>query len=79
MPFIFKFFSLDVTGLHGQGRVETLEGLDAGHLIGACYMRARSGERRSGLIHLADRTNLFGQLDGVVGRGSEPVPLTMRL
>ena len=24
MPFIFKFFSLDVTRLHGQGRVETL-------------------------------------------------------
>jgi hypothetical protein len=42
-------------------------------------MRARSGERRSGLIHLTDRTNLFGQFDGVVGRGSEPIPLTMGL
>ena len=65
---VFKFLSLDVTRLHGQRRVETFEGLDAGHLIGTGHMRTRSGERRSGLIHLTDRTNLFGQFDGVVGR-----------
>ena len=65
---VFKFLSLDVTRLHGQRRVETFEGLDAGHLIGTGHIRARSGERRSGLIHLTDRTNLFGQFDGVVGR-----------
>jgi len=76
---VFKFLSLDVTGLHGQRRVETFEGLDAGHLIGTGHMRTRSGERRSGLIHLTDRTNLCGQVDGVVGRGSEPIPLTMGL
>ena len=79
MPFIFKFLSLDVTRLHGQRGVEALEGLNAGHLVGACHMRARRGERRSGLIHLTHRADLRGQFGGVVGRGSEPVPLTMRL
>src|SRR5258708_5532755 len=79
MPFIFKFLSLNVTGLHGQGGVETFEGLDAGHLIGACHMRPCRGECRSGLIHLTHCADLLGQFDGVVGRGSEPVPLAMRL
>src|SRR5260370_35785806 len=31
---IFKFLSRNVTGLHGQRRVEPFEGLDAVHLIG---------------------------------------------
>ncbi len=79
MPFIFKFFSLDVTKLHGQRRVETLQGLDAGHLIGTCHMCARCGERRSGLIHLTHCANLFGQFGRVVGGWSEPVALAMRL
>jgi hypothetical protein len=76
---VCTFLSLDVTGLQGQRRVETFEGLDAGHLIGTGHMRTRSGERRSGLIHLTDQTHLFGQVDGVVSRGSEPIPLTMGL
>ena len=79
MSVVFKFLSLDVTWLHGQRRVETFEGLDAGHLIGTGHMRARSGQRRSGLIHLTHRANLFGQFDGVVGGGSKPIPLTMGL
>ncbi len=79
MPFIFKFFSLDVTRLHGQGRVETLEGLDASHLIGTGHMRPRRGECRSGLIHLTHRADLRGQFGRVVGGWSEPVTLAMRL
>jgi hypothetical protein len=46
MPLVFKLLSLDVTGLHGQRGVETFEGLDAGHLIGAgqcVYVAASSG------------------------------------
>ena len=68
-----------MTGLHRQGRVEPLKGLDAGHLIGARHMRARSSQRRGRLIHLADGADLLGQLGGVVGRWSKPVPLAMRL
>ncbi len=79
MPFLFEFLSLDVTRLHGQRGVEALEGLHTGHLIGTCHMRARRGERRSGLIHLTHRADLRGQFGGIVGRGSEPVPLPMRL
>ena len=79
MPFIFKFFSFDATRLHGQGRVETLQGLDAGHLIGAGHMRPRRGECRSGLIHLTHRADLRGQFGPIVGRRSEPIALAMRL
>lgn len=76
---IFKFLSLDVTRLHGQRRVETFEGLNAGHLIGTCHMCARRGERRRRLIHLTHRTNLLDQFDGIIGRWSEPIALPMRL
>src|SRR5260370_14791059 len=82
MPFMLEFLALDVTRLHGQGRVETLERLDAGHLIGACHMRPRRGECRSGLIHLihlTHRADLRGQFGRVVGGWSEPVALAMRL
>jgi hypothetical protein len=79
MPFLFKFFSLDVTGLHRQRGVETFEGLDAGHLIGACHMRARRSQCRGRLIHLAHRADLLDQFSGVVGWWSEPVPLAMGL
>jgi hypothetical protein len=79
MAAIFTFFSLDVTRLHGQRGMEAFQCLNAGHLIGACHMRPRRGQHRSGLIHLTDRADLLGQFDGVVGRGSEPIPLTMRL
>ena len=40
---VFKFLSLDVTGLHGQRRVEPFESLDAGHLIGTGHMGTRRG------------------------------------
>ena len=79
MSVVFKFLSLDVTGLHGQRRVEPFEGLNAGHLIGTGHMGTRRSQHRRGLIHLTDRADLLGQFDGVVGRGSEPVPLAMRL
>jgi hypothetical protein len=59
MPLVFKFLSLDVTGLHGQRGVETFEGLDAGHLIGARHVCARRGELWGGLIHLTHRADLL--------------------
>jgi hypothetical protein len=43
MALIFKFFSLDVTRLHGQRGMEAFQCLNAGHLIGACHMCARRG------------------------------------
>jgi hypothetical protein len=76
---IFKFLALHVTGLHGQRRVETFEGLDAGHLIGTGHMGPRRGEHGSGLIHLTHRADLRGQFSGVVGGWGEPVALAMRL
>ncbi len=76
---VFKFLSLYVTGLHGQRRVETFEGLDASHLIGARHMRPRYSKRRSGLVHLTHGANLRRQFSGVVGGWSEPIPLQMRL
>ena len=79
MAFIFKFLSLDMAGLHRQRGVETFEGLDAGHLIGARYMGPCRGERRGGLIHLTHRADLRSQFGGVVGGWGEPIPLEMRL
>ena len=79
MAAIFKFFSLDVTRLHGQRGMEAFQCLNAGHLIGAGHMRARRGQRRSGLIHLTDGADLLGQFDGVVGRRSKPIPFPMGL
>ena len=79
MPFIFKFLSLNMARLHGQRGVETFEGLDAGHLIGARHMCACRGEHWGGLIHLTHRANLFGQVSGVIGGWGEPLPLEMRL
>ncbi len=79
MPTVFKFLSFHMTGLHGQGRVETLEGLNAGHLIRTRHMRACCSERRSGLIHLTHRADLFGQFGGVAGGWGEPIPFQMRL
>ncbi len=76
---VFKFLSLDVTRLHGQRGMEAFQCLNAGHLIGTGHMGTRRGQRGSGLIHLTHRADLLGQIDGVVGRGSEPVPLAMRL
>jgi len=79
MPFVFKFLSLDMARLHRQRGVETFEGLDAGHLIGARYMGARRGERRGGFIYLTHGADLRGQFDGVVGGWGEPIPLEMGL
>jgi hypothetical protein len=76
---VFKFLSLDVTGLHGQRRVETFEGLDAGHLIGTGYMGTRRGKRGGGLIHLTHRADLLSQFERIVGGWGEPIPLTMGL
>ena len=79
MAAVFEFLALDVTGLHGQGWVEPLKGLDAGHFIGARHMRARRSQRRGGLVHRTHRADLLAQRDGVIGRWSEPIPLAMRL
>jgi hypothetical protein len=79
MPFIFEFLALDVTRLHGQGRMETFESLDAGHLIGACHMRPRRSQGWCSLIHLTYRADLRGQFGWVIGGWSEPVALAMRL
>jgi hypothetical protein len=79
MPLVFEFLALNMTGQHGQGRMKTLEGLDTGHLIGARHMGALRSKRWGGFIDLTDGADLFGQLGGVVGRWSQPVPLEMRL
>jgi hypothetical protein len=79
MAAVFEFFSFDVTGLQRQRGVKPLEGLDAGHLIGTRHMRARRSECRGRLIHLTHGADLLGQVGGVVGWGSEPVALAMRL
>ncbi len=79
MALVFEFLTFDVTGLHGQGGVETFSGLDAGHLIGATHMRARRRKGRSGLIDLAHRADLLGQFGSVLGRRSEPIALAMGL
>jgi len=76
---IFKFLSLNVTGLHGQRRVETFEGLDAGHLIGTGDMGTRRGKCGGGLIYLTHRADLRGQFERIVGGWSEPIPFTMGL
>ena len=79
MPLVFEFLALDVTGLHGQGRVQTLQGLDACHLIRAHQMRALCSKDGGGFIDLTNGADLFGQLGGIVGRWGQPVALTMGL
>jgi hypothetical protein len=80
MPLVLEFLALDVTGLHGQGEVQTRKGLDASHAhrssSHAC--RPRAG-RRSCLVDLAYRADLLSQFSGVVGWWSEPGALAMRL
>src|SRR6266566_5448612 len=79
MPLIFKFLALDMTGLDGQGGVETFQGLDARHFIGTHHMRACRSKRRGSLVDLAYRADLLSQFSGIVGWWSEPVALAMRL
>jgi hypothetical protein len=79
MAAIFEFLAFDVTGLHRQGRVETLQSLDAGHLISACHMGTLRSECRGGLIDLTYRADLLGQRDGILSWWSEPVPLAVGL
>jgi hypothetical protein len=79
VAFIFEFLSLDVTGQHRQGRMKPFEGLDTGHLVGAHHMRGRRRKRGGRFIHLTDGADLFGQLRRIVGRGSQPIALAMRL
>ncbi len=79
MALVFEFLTFNVTGLHGQGGVETFSGLDAGHLIGAAHMGARRSKGWSGLIDLAHCADLLGQFGGIVGRRSEPIALAMGL
>jgi hypothetical protein len=79
MPFLFAFLSFDMTGLHRQGRMQPLQGLDAGHLIGAHHMRPLRSQRWGSFIDLTDGADLLGQFGGVLRWGSEPVSLAMGL
>ena len=76
---VFKFFSLDVTGLHGQRVMEAFKCLNAGHLIGTCHMCACRGQSRPGLIHLTECADLVDHHERIVGGWSQPIPLPMRL
>ncbi len=79
MALVFEFLAFDMTGLHGQGWLQTLKRLDAGHLIGAHHMRARPSQCWGRLIDLAHCADLLGQVGGILGRRSEPIPLAMGL
>ncbi len=79
MPLVCEFLALDMTGLDGQGGVQTFQGLDASHFIGTHHMCASPSTRRGGLVDLADRAELLSQFSGVIGWGSEEVTLAMRL
>ena len=59
--------------------METLEGLVAGHFIGARHMRARRSECRGRLIDLTHRADVLGQRGRVIGGRCEPVALPVRL
>jgi hypothetical protein len=76
---VFKFLSLDVTGLYGQAGMEPFEGLNAGHLIGTGHMGTPRGKCGGGLIHLTHRADLLGQFEWIVGGWGEPIPFTMGL
>ena len=79
MPLVLEFLPLDVTGQHRQAGVQPLQGLNTSHLIGTQHMGALRGKRRGGFVDLTNRADLLGQLRGVVGWWSEPVPLAMGL
>jgi hypothetical protein len=79
MPLLFEFLSLDMTRQHRQGRMKPLEGLDAGHLVSAHHMRPLCSKRGGRFIDLTDGADLLGQLSGIVGGWSQPVPLAMGL
>src|SRR5260370_40935477 len=67
MPLVLEFLALDVTGLHGQGEVQTCQGLDASHAhrYSSHACRPRAGRRRC-LVDLAYRGDLRSQFSGVV-------------
>jgi hypothetical protein len=79
MSLVFEFLALDMTRRDGQAGVQTFQGLDASQLIGTQHMRARGSKRWWCLVDLADRADLLSQVSGVVGWGSEPIPLAMGL
>ncbi len=79
MPLVFAFLALDMTGLDGQGWVQTFQGLDTRHFIGTQHMRASPSKRRWCLVDLAYHADLLSQLRGVLGWWSEEVTLAVRL
>ena len=79
MALVFEFLALDMTGLDGQGWVQTLQSLDAGHLIRAGHMRTRRSQSWGCFIDLAHRADLLGEFGGVIGRRGEPIALAMGL
>ena len=79
MPLVLEFLPLHMTGQHRQAGVHPLQGLNTSHLIGAQHMGALRSKRWGSAIRLTDRADLHGQIRGVVGRRSEPIPLAMRL
>ncbi len=79
MALVLEFLACDMTGLHRQRGMETLQSLDAGHLICTGHMRARRSQSGGCFIDLAHRADLLGEFGGVIGRWGEPIPLAMRL
>jgi hypothetical protein len=79
MPLVFEFLAFDMTGLHGQGWVQMLQSLNAGHLIRAHHMRALCRKGGGGAIRLTHGADLLGQRGRVIGGRCEPVALAVRL
>ena len=67
MPLVFEFLSLDMTRQHRQAGMQSLQGLNASHLIRAHHMRPLRRKRWSRFIDLTDRADLLGQFGGVIG------------
>jgi len=79
MPLVFEFLSLNMTGQHGQGWMEPLKSLNAGHLIGTPHMGTLRRKHGSCLGDFTHRTDLLAQFSGVIWRGSKPISLAMGL
>ncbi len=74
-----RLLGFDLTRLHGLGRRDPFERLDAGHLIDAHGVDPVLGQLRSRLIARANDLDLRPKGVGVVRLGVEPIPAQMRL
>jgi len=59
MPLVFEFLALGMTGQHRQAGVQTFQGLNASHLIGAQHMRTLRRKRWGSFIDLTNRADLL--------------------